>query len=248
MFLGYSRLLVTTWLHEPAIIPVSNILHVNVAAQYSPVLIQAYGVHEPAQTHIIPFPFRPDTPSKNLGEVPTDLQFRNHPAIKFLSNFINLENNCGYLTFANIGVLDFGCQNKEITVKLGKRQPPIMKQGKAEPLSIANENFSFTKELNSPDESHFALTPVSTSPANGFTSKECSELLQQELDELEHKMKKTVSIDGLMSPVEENISMFSINEEMKSPDDNRGEVNIFIYIHILFFVCWLTCKIDLDIT
>lgn len=67
MFLGFSRLLVTAWLHEPAVIPVANVLHVNSALQYSPVLIQAYGVHQPAQTHILPFPFRPDTPVKFQG-------------------------------------------------------------------------------------------------------------------------------------------------------------------------------------
>ncbi|EEZ97172.2 Protein FAM91A1-like Protein [Tribolium castaneum] len=233
MFLGYSRLLVTTWLHEPAVITVSNILHVNAAAQFSPVLIQAFGVHEPAQTHIIPFPFRPDTPSKSLGEVPQDLQFRNHPSVKYLSNLIDLEHNCGYITFANIGVLDFGCQHKEMTVKLGKKQPIASTKGKAEPLSITNENFSFTKELSSPDESHFAITPpTSSSPANGFTSKECSELLRQELDELEQKMKHSVSIDGLLSPIDENINMFSLkSEEMKKPDENRGEVWTLLDCH-----------------
>lgn len=65
MFLGFSRLLVTAWLHEPAVIPIENISHVNAALQYSPVLIQAYGVHKSAQTSVVAFPFRPDTPTKN---------------------------------------------------------------------------------------------------------------------------------------------------------------------------------------
>jgi hypothetical protein len=248
MFLGYSRLLVTTWLHEPAVIPISNILHVNAAAQYSPVLIQAYGVHHPADTHIIPFPFRPDTPSKSLTEVQTDVQFRTHPAVGHLSNLVDLEHNCGFLTFANVGVLDFGCANKEPTVRLGKNRRHInstvvRRSSKSEPLSITNENFSFTAAdkpaedlLQSPDESHFALTPVSdsqrSSPANGFTSKESSELLRRELDELEEKetrrMAHAVSIDGLMSPTDENISMFSRDDsEEPKPhqDDNYGEVS-----------------------
>ncbi|KAG5880597.1 hypothetical protein JTB14_002402 [Gonioctena quinquepunctata] len=43
MFLGFTRLLVASWLHEPAVIPVANILYVNATLQFSPVLIQAYG-------------------------------------------------------------------------------------------------------------------------------------------------------------------------------------------------------------
>lgn len=121
MFLGYSRLLVTGWLHEPALIPVSNVLHVNAALQYSPVLIQAYGVHQYAVTHIVPFPFRPDTPSKGQGESPNhSLKWKNHPAVRNLSGLVDLEHNCGYLTFANIGVPDFGCANREPIVRLGR--------------------------------------------------------------------------------------------------------------------------------
>lgn len=130
-----------------------------------------------------------------------------------------------------------------------------------EPTSISNENFSFTSEnsnkrvqeksdtlnteemqnnnyeeleklLQSPVESHFALTPAASSetssPANGFTNQDCTDLLQEELDQLEkqqilqvEKVEKseevsfglelvnTVSIDGLMSPSDEQINMFS---------------------------------------
>lgn len=67
MFLGYSKLLVMAWLHEPAVLPVANIMYVNAALKYSPVLLQAYGVHQTAQTYIKPFPFRPDTPAKGQG-------------------------------------------------------------------------------------------------------------------------------------------------------------------------------------
>lgn len=121
MFLGYSRLLVTGWLHEPAIIPVANVLHVNAALQYSPVLIQAYGVHQYALTRLVPFPFRPDAPSKGQGESPNhNLKWQNHPAARNLCGFVDLEHNCGYLTFANIGVPDFGCAKREAVVRLGR--------------------------------------------------------------------------------------------------------------------------------
>lgn len=121
MFLGYSRLLVTSWLHDPAVIPVANVMHVNAALQYSPVLIQAYGVHHPALTAITPFPFRPDVSSKGQGESPSaNLKWKTHPAVRNLSGLVDLEHNCGYLTFANIGVPDFGCANRDPVVRLGR--------------------------------------------------------------------------------------------------------------------------------
>lgn len=75
MFLGFSKLLVTAWHHEAAIIPVSNILHVNAALQYSSVLIQAYGVLNTAKVHIAPFPFE-EKQSSSDGTV--KLQLKNN--------------------------------------------------------------------------------------------------------------------------------------------------------------------------
>lgn len=137
-----------------------------------------------------------------------------------------------------------------------------------EPTSFSNENFTFSgsnltepkktavessdlsgkessddaERLQSPVESHFAVTPVAnsegSSPANGFTSVDCNDLLQQELDELEQKESKqtpekkddvgvrfinTVSMDGLLSPTDENISMFS---RMKVAEDKLGKSEI----------------------
>ncbi|CAH1109255.1 unnamed protein product [Psylliodes chrysocephalus] len=280
IFLGFTRLLVHSWLHEPAVIPIANILYVNATLQFSPVLIQAYGVHQPAQTHIIPFPFKPITPSKvkdnRLKEQPTDVSFREHRAVKYLQEIVDLEHNCGYLTFGNIGVLDFGCPNREMQVRLGRNNRTagtgFVKPGKAktennnqtEPLTITNENFTFQQstpeksnnldtKLQSPLESHFAVTPVSnnsqsSSPANGFTSQEGSNLLQEELDHLviseevkenmnlELTLKSSISIDGLVSPLDENISMFvrdkpseiiqnDANEPKKIEEESETEQN-----------------------
>lgn len=91
-----------------------------------------------------------------------------------------------------------------------------------------NKNKNASKEdinrkLQSPVESHFALTPStnseSSSPKNGFTSIEGTNLLQEELDQLimtEMKqdsemtccVKGSISVDGLQSPTDENINMF----------------------------------------
>lgn len=236
MFLGYSRLLATGWLHEPAVIPVANILHVNAALQYSPVLIQAYGVHQHAVTTIVPFPFRPDTPCKGQGESPNrNLKWKKHPAVRNMWDLVDLEYNCGYLTFANIGVPDFGCVNRDPIVRLGRTYSKYFSPGGVKNTNcISNENFAFgsakrveepiEETLQSPVESHFALTPETSSPANGFTSKECTDLLQQELDslEVEHNEKTksdsnllTSPADALLSPTDEHIDMFSspVNKE-----------------------------------
>lgn len=144
-------------------------------------------------------------------------------------------------------------------------------------LSITNENFEFKtsnengsmgsiskrehpKNLQSPVESHFALTPTtnseSSSPKNGFTSTECSNLLQEELDQLVLNEKESKELatgikinpyaDGLQSPAEETISMFSrientviidneneesTNKTSKSHVDNTSEVSRQIFIH-----------------
>ncbi|KAK9875112.1 hypothetical protein WA026_005906 [Henosepilachna vigintioctopunctata] len=270
MFLGYSKLLVSTWLHEPAIIPISNVIHVNAALQYAPVLVQAYGVRQAATTKIVPFPFRPDTPVKGSCEINTDYQFRNHPAARILNEIIDIECNCGFLTFVNIGVLDFGCENRDQTVRLGPNQRKssfglsrVQRLGtdskSAEPTSIMNENFCFPSEiklnkevtdssvspeknkLRSPDEDHFASTPIeddnaTSSPANGFTSEDCSRLLQEELDGLDDKkenkldkvlelrLSTTFSMEGLVTPSEEHVNKFSRDASPKEEATGHVEV------------------------
>lgn len=139
-----------------------------------------------------------------------------------------------------------------------------------ESTAICNENFCFpekrTKDpespkispekaleeaeklLQSPIETHFAVTPVSQSkapsPTNGFTSHDCSDLLCQELDKLDQeqilsvqkvtledgngkptelKLDTILSLDTLMSPTEENISMFSRDLDEAKIEENKVE-------------------------
>lgn len=37
-----------------------------------------------------------------------------------MTNVIDLEHNCGFITFADIGVPDFGCSNRDPNVRLGR--------------------------------------------------------------------------------------------------------------------------------
>lgn len=124
-----------------------------------------------------------------------------------------------------------------------------------EPTSLTNENFTFSTQaqppsqpngldsdclLQSPVESHFANTPVDTSerssPSNGFVSKDSTDLLNKELDQLEISkddslsipvksflVRNVTSVDSLLSPMDENISMFSIRTESEVKTVNEDE-------------------------
>lgn len=45
----------------------------------------------------------------------SELPLEKHPAVAALSNLLDFNHNCGYLTFANVGVLDFGRPQGEAT-------------------------------------------------------------------------------------------------------------------------------------
>lgn len=101
-----------------------------------------------------------------------------------------------------------------------------------------NESENGDKRLQSPVESHFAITPAS-SPANGFSGHVCTDLLQEELDQLENMMRKqnlelnetvvnveaTLSDDTLLSPTDETINMFSRNKNKNASCENMEEEN-----------------------
>ncbi|XP_048524001.1 protein FAM91A1 isoform X2 [Dendroctonus ponderosae] len=243
MFLGFSRLLVTSWLHEPAVIPIANILYVNATLQFAPVLVQGFGVHYPAETQLLPFPFKSTAMfSKNSPNSELD-RLTKHPAVPVLSELLDLNHSCGYLTFANVGVLDFGRPKGEnIQVRLKDSAKP----GSAklnDSSSMSNENFRFMKreldetKLHSPVESHFAITPVDSgshrsSPTNGFTSQDCSTLIQEELDQLDIKdhqtraaLDRVDSIEQLLSPADEHVGIFSRIEE-KDQEETQLENHI----------------------
>ncbi|XP_030755665.1 protein FAM91A1 [Sitophilus oryzae] len=236
MFLGFSRLLVTSWLHEPAVVPVANFLYVNAALQFAPVLIQGFGVHEPAETKLLPFPFKSqDSVKNNRSNSDTESVLKRHPAVTILTDLLDLNHTCGYLTFANVGVLDFGRaegESAEIRLKGAPKPRPGASKTTQSANSISNENFRFEKEeenrLQSPVESHFALTPVDggshrSSPTNGFTSQDCTTLLQEELDQLAIQEKQKQALEQLQSPLDENVGIFSrIQEELDSQQKKKS--------------------------
>lgn len=54
-----------------------------------------------------------------LGEICTE-QWHDHPAIRNLQDNVDLAHNCGYVTFVDIGVVDFGCPNRHPVLRLEK--------------------------------------------------------------------------------------------------------------------------------
>uniref|UniRef100_A0A671MKA7 Protein FAM91A1-like n=1 Tax=Sinocyclocheilus anshuiensis TaxID=1608454 RepID=A0A671MKA7_9TELE len=55
---AYDRLLITSWGHDPGVVPTSNVLTMlNDALTHSAVLIQGHGMHGHGETVYVPFPF-----------------------------------------------------------------------------------------------------------------------------------------------------------------------------------------------
>ncbi|XP_018417715.1 PREDICTED: protein FAM91A1 [Nanorana parkeri] len=97
-FLAYDRLLITSWGHDPGVVPTSNVLvMLNDALTHSAVLIQGHGMHGMGETTHVPFPFdeaelQGDFSSLNMGV---------HKALKVLRERIDLEHFCGFITMLN---------------------------------------------------------------------------------------------------------------------------------------------------
>lgn len=98
-----------------------------------------------------------------------------------------------------------------------------------------SEEFSkaINNRLQSPIESHFAVTPITESktgsPANGFTSSDCGELLCQELDSLvlNEELKSRPSKENIAGNDDLIHSMSpSIEELVLKKDDNNSKESI----------------------
>uniref|UniRef100_A0A8C8VDS1 Family with sequence similarity 91 member A1 n=1 Tax=Pelusios castaneus TaxID=367368 RepID=A0A8C8VDS1_9SAUR len=98
IFQGYDRLLITSWGHDPGVVPTSNVLTMlNDALTHSAVLIQGHGMHGMGETMQIPFPFdeaeqQGDFSRANMGV---------HKALRILSAKVDLQHFCGYVTMLN---------------------------------------------------------------------------------------------------------------------------------------------------
>uniref|UniRef100_A0A3Q1C4V3 FAM91 N-terminal domain-containing protein n=1 Tax=Amphiprion ocellaris TaxID=80972 RepID=A0A3Q1C4V3_AMPOC len=98
IFQVYDRLLITSWGHDPGVVPTSNVLTMlNDALTHSAVLIQGHGMHGHGETVHIPFPFDEE-------DLKGEFSFSNmcvHKALQKLKEQVDLEHQCGYITMLN---------------------------------------------------------------------------------------------------------------------------------------------------
>ncbi|TDH04120.1 hypothetical protein EPR50_G00149160 [Perca flavescens] len=98
LFQVYDRLLITSWGHDPGVVPTSNVLTMlNDALTHSAVLIQGHGMHGHGETVHIPFPF-------DAEDLKGEFSYSNmcvHKALKKLKENVDLEHQCGYITMLN---------------------------------------------------------------------------------------------------------------------------------------------------
>ncbi|KPJ04037.1 Protein FAM91A1 [Papilio xuthus] len=227
--LGYARLSVTWWSAEgePAPLPAAAALAAaNSALRRAPVLLQAAAVRHHPTLRYVAFP-TVDDESQSI--------WRTHTGLRRLARRLRLSRAAGYVALADTGVPDLGCAHPPHCVQLVPQRKKKEVCGIAKPISevslSSNESVEksteYTKLVNSrlqsPIESHFAVTPTTesktSSPANGFTSVEGGKLLCEELDNLNiddnfvHRSKESVSASDDFVPI--HSSSTSIEELKK---------------------------------
>ncbi|KAL7984082.1 hypothetical protein Chor_002652 [Crotalus horridus] len=98
IFQGYDRLLITSWGHDPGVVPTSNVLTMlNDALTHSAVLIQGHGIYGVGETVHIPFPL---DEAEQQGDF-SRLNMGVHKALKMLREKMDLQHFCGYITMLN---------------------------------------------------------------------------------------------------------------------------------------------------
>ncbi|XP_064876182.1 protein FAM91A1 isoform X2 [Oncorhynchus nerka] len=98
IFQVFDRLLITSWGHDPGVVPTSNVLTMlNDALTHSAVLIQGHGLQGHGETVHVPFPF-------DREDLKGEFSFSNmcvHKALLLLREKVDLEHQCGYITMLN---------------------------------------------------------------------------------------------------------------------------------------------------
>uniref|UniRef100_A0AAR2KN50 Protein FAM91A1 n=1 Tax=Pygocentrus nattereri TaxID=42514 RepID=A0AAR2KN50_PYGNA len=115
IFQAYDRLLITSWGHDPGVVPTSNVLTMlNDALTHSAVLIQGHGMHGHGEMVHIPFPFDEE-------DLKGEFSYTNmcvHKALKILRDKVDLKHQCGYITMLN-------CNNRHRRRASDRGEPPL---------------------------------------------------------------------------------------------------------------------------
>lgn len=134
LFLGYGKLLITIVNTDSYVINSENYRNLNDSLKNGCMLVQGYGIRNPATVHYEAFPFNSSgsvqftiiRPCSGLIliyllilDITTNI-WSKHKAVEKLSQVLNLTETCGYVTFVNTGVPDIGCEDFDINVHLKK--------------------------------------------------------------------------------------------------------------------------------
>lgn len=111
LFLGYGKLLITIVHTESFVLNSEKFASLNEHLKNGCVLIQGYGIKQPAEMHYEVFPFNAD--ERGAG-------WSRHSAVRKLAKVLDMDNSFGYITFIRTGVPDYGCDNYDDSVHLSR--------------------------------------------------------------------------------------------------------------------------------
>uniref|UniRef100_A0A2R9B059 FAM91 C-terminal domain-containing protein n=1 Tax=Pan paniscus TaxID=9597 RepID=A0A2R9B059_PANPA len=123
IFQSYDRLLITSWGHDPGVVPTSNVLTMlNDALTHSAVLIQGHGLHGIGETVHVPFP---SDETELQGEF-TRVNMGVHKALQILRKRVDLQHLCGYVTRLNASSQ---LANRKLSDASDEREEPDLASG-----------------------------------------------------------------------------------------------------------------------
>ncbi|KAG5678046.1 hypothetical protein PVAND_007752 [Polypedilum vanderplanki] len=137
LFLGYGKLLITIIHTDSYVINAENFKSLNDQLRQNHILVQGYGIKNPGEICYESFPL-----DSNVSEKGKKVKSKNQRALTKLSEVLNLNDVCGYITFLNTGVPDLGCEEFEMDVCL--QRPKSKKPGKV----VAIDNTSRPNTLS----------------------------------------------------------------------------------------------------
>lgn len=161
IFEDYERLMITTWGHDPGIVPVSNVLlALNDALSHSAVLVQAHGVHTEGDVVYVPFPL-----DCKYGEPFSEDNMEAHPAIQQLSKCLDLEHTCGFISMLKPSVTKqaANARRRTISANFGMPSPAANDPRSLSPLIVINDADSSLDSASDEQNEEDGVDPMSCS-------------------------------------------------------------------------------------
>lgn len=197
IFLGYGKLLVTIVHTDSYILNTDNFIALNEQLKNGSVLVQGYGIRQPAEIRYESFPFHRNDVNRQ--------KWARHRAVEKLSEHLNLSSTCGYITFLNTGVPDLGCEaNYDVNVHLKRPERRKGRRNSGPSVTPSMEDSTISKDASFGEA--IPLTP--TAPNELLTPMDGSEITI-------HKSKSN-ELAKLKSPDEEH---FAVTPKSTSPSN-----------------------------